>query len=720
MINRIKTVLSTWQQHKFFKPIMTVLLFLIPLCMVSYINEQVAFIQGALFNWWPILLLALLEVAGIVWLGRVISFKEVAGGASWALSLLYPFILYFCVEWLCYGNLRETLRFFFSNHFYMMLFMVALLTAAFWILNMIWRRFWISSLVLGALVLIFGYINIAKIGINGDPLLPTDLAFAKDLGDLTGFAQGALPFTKELVFTVLIVLAISAVFFIGGKKSMKTWWARPLIGLACAAFIGLTVMIPAIKDYLFLADNIDMSRQYRQTVVYSNHGFMGGFIINIEGYVAPPEGYSEDYIAELINTYANEEDADAENFEAPDVIVYLGESVFDFTKVEGIEFSEDPLKVLHMLEKEHVSGTMLQASGVGGGTVRSEFEVLTGINLVDMKEGLIPYNTHVPKSQEQVYGLPNYFKELGYTTIGIHSYDKTFYSRDICYGRMGFDEFIGEQDMVPDKEMMSETELAKIYDMTSRRKFMYDSYFIDLIKEQLEKKTDGSKFVFAISMENHGQFTNKYPEYDQVATFDGWNEKENGIANCYVKSVKASDEALGELYEYVMNREKPTVVLWFGDHLPTLNERHTVLEKTGYISTGWSSEWKIDDYYNMYRTPFVIFSNYKTEKATLGDYSSYMLAPILLDYIDAPTNGYWNLITAMHQEVNVYNRLVTVDGEGAKYSTHVTDAAGTVVGSALDKLSEEGRKLVEAHTLISYDALAGKRYINDLLLGADE
>ena len=110
---------------------MTAILCLIPLLMIININEQVAYIYGSMFNWWPIVILALLEAVGLIWLGRVISFKEVAGGASWALAGLFPFILYFCVEWLCFGDLSETLRFFFGNHFYMMLFMVALLTAIF-------------------------------------------------------------------------------------------------------------------------------------------------------------------------------------------------------------------------------------------------------------------------------------------------------------------------------------------------------------------------------------------------------------------------------------------------------------------------------------------------------------------------------------------------------------------------------------------------------------
>ena len=165
---------------------------------------------------------------------------------------------------MCFGNLFTTLRFFFINHYYMMFFMVALLTALFWVLNVIWRRYWISATVMSVVVMIMGYINIAKMGINGEPFLPTDMAFAGNIGDLTGFAAGSLPFTKELVFGALILSAVSVIFFFGKQKSFKNYWLRPVLALVCLAFVGVTVVIPSVKDFIFLGDSIMMSRQYTQ------------------------------------------------------------------------------------------------------------------------------------------------------------------------------------------------------------------------------------------------------------------------------------------------------------------------------------------------------------------------------------------------------------------------------------------------------------------------
>lgn len=674
----------------YFKPVLSVILIVLPLIGLYYVSGEVCVVYGSKgsYNWWPLLPILLLEIAGLILLIRQTSLRYTVGGAAWYAVISFPFVLYFCEEWLFRGNLSDMLKFVFVTHFYMTLFMVAILTAIFWLLNCIWRRFWISAALMSTVLMILSYINLAKWNINGEPFLPSDFSFITTLGEVTGFAGGSLPFTKELVFGIIILLGIILILFFGQKKTPKNWILRVAISLFCIAFIGVTVLLPKVKDFIFLGDNIAMSKQYIQKHIYDFHGFMGGFVINIEGYTPPPDGYSKKNVGTLLKNYETEPQG---AFENPDVIVYLSESMFDITEVDGVTFTKDPLKNIHRIQKENgLNGMMLQASGVGGGTVRSEFEVLTGVNLVDMKEGLIPYSTYVAKSSALVNGLPNYFKTLGYSTTAIHSYSKEFYSRNICYNQMGFDTFIGSEDMTD----------AEIGD--SIRGFILDSYFEKQVEKQLEKD-EGPQFIFAISMENHGAFTGKYKSAEPVASCDTWTDADTDIANNYCKSTAAADEAIGVLYDYVMKRKKPTVVLVFGDHLPTLGERHTVLTDAGFISTGWSSNWTQQDIYNMYRTPFVVFSNYIDGKPeNVGDYSSYMLPSILLDYIHAPKNGYWNLISELRDNVRVYNRYLTVD-----HNDKISE---------VDTLDEKSKQLIEEHTLLSYDALVGKHYINNILL----
>ena len=70
------------------------------------------------------------------------------------------------------------------------------------------------------------------------------------------------------------------------------------------------------------------------------------------------------------------------NFENPDVNIILIqlESIFDPLKLKDVKFSNDPLKNLRNLSKINESGEII-VPVLGGGTIQSEFEILTGINI---------------------------------------------------------------------------------------------------------------------------------------------------------------------------------------------------------------------------------------------------------------------------------------------------------------------------------------------------
>ena len=80
---------------------------------------------------------------------------------------------------------------------------------------------------------------------------------------------------------------------------------------------------------------------------------------------------------------------------------------------------------------------------------------------------------------------------------------------------------------------------------------------------QLEQPHEKGVFIQGITMENHGLYLNKFDpsEWNIDFTSDTLSEEESNLLHNYCKGVSDSDAQLGRLYEYVMNREKPTVVL---------------------------------------------------------------------------------------------------------------------------------------------------------------
>lgn len=81
---------------------------------------------------------------------------------------------------------------------------------------------------------------------------------------------------------------------------------------------------------------------------------------------------------------------------------------------------------------------------LGGGTVRPEFEILTGMTTSMLPSGNVPYQQYVFNN---IYSYAREFKNQGYDTIGIHTYQKEFYERDRAYPLLGFDEMLGEYDL---------------------------------------------------------------------------------------------------------------------------------------------------------------------------------------------------------------------------------------------------------------------------------
>ena len=100
---------------------MTAVLCLLPFLTLLCVNAEVVEeyptpLDYVNHNMWPAIILVVLWIGALVWFGRAVSFQTVVRGLSHALVVLYPFILYFCLEWMCFGNLFKTLRFFFINH----------------------------------------------------------------------------------------------------------------------------------------------------------------------------------------------------------------------------------------------------------------------------------------------------------------------------------------------------------------------------------------------------------------------------------------------------------------------------------------------------------------------------------------------------------------------------------------------------------------------------
>ena len=85
-------------------------------------------------------------------------------------------------------------------------------------------------------------------------------------------------------------------------------------------------------------------------------------------------------------------------------------------------------------------------------------------------------------------------------------------------------------------------------------------------------QTEGHDFIFTISVQGHG-------DYPEEPMFENPEIKVTGVEDegrrnaweYYINEVHEMDKFAGDLVEAIEQRGEPTVIVFYGDHLPTMN-----------------------------------------------------------------------------------------------------------------------------------------------------
>lgn len=534
------------------------------------------------------------------------------------------------------------------------------------------RKSWIAALILGTVYQISGIVNYIKLDLNGDPFVPMDFTMTGKMGELLSFVTVRMPWWAYAL-PVLMAVYILALWLWqrelpGGVRSI---WYRVAGCLVVPALV-VTLLSPAKAEENFAAFGMNFMDTSLQTSNYSANGFVGGFLLNIATMnVAEPEGYTADAVTSILADYT-----ETKGEHDPDVIVFLCESYWDVRKLEGTTFSTDPLYFYDELcARENAYSGTLYTTALGGGTVRPEFDILTGLTTDYLPSGASPYLYAKGK-------VPSYvsaFKDRGYTTLALHPYDKTFYNRSQAYPYLGFDAFYAQEELTA---MLGEEHVAY------ERGYFSDDSFADAIIQQLEDHAAEPTFLFALSMENHQTY---YPldqsEYDITVESSTMEGELLQTVNTYAQGVYHSTQALEKLVNYIDSRDKETILVFFGDHLPTLGGSYAAYAASGlFDGTGWDTETRK----KMYGTPFVVYGNYDLQDGVFqkesNEISSYYLLSAAAVSAGADRTPYMNWLLDQHAKVPYYN---------VRMSMEETEAVAA---------------LKNAHRLLTYDRLIGKRH----------
>ncbi|MDO4534540.1 MAG: LTA synthase family protein [Clostridium perfringens] len=538
-----------------------------------------------------------------------------------AVWLLGSFFIVFFGETLQRGSISKTFEFittrnivFFSNY---------VIILAITSLGFLFKRVKLSYIVISMLLLAFYIINFFVEKVRGTPIMWADVYSMKDGLSMIGEYINK----NTIIISIIGIISILFLLIFIGKKE-KVYYSRK------KSFVrGILFVIPSFIlacGVLYYTDDI-VGRFYRyrwdMPSTYENNGYLFSFIDSAAGFkVEKPDKYTKDMVQEIKDTLdSNNEIVEAFSNEdtisedssviEPNIIVVQLESFFDMSLIDGIELLEDPIPNFRRLYNSGSSG-LAKVPTFGGGTVRSEFEMLTGLSMEFLPVGEIPNNNVLKRMP--VESLAYVLKDNGYETSAIHNHTGNFYNRDLIYKNLGFENYVSKEYMT---EFKNDTTYAP------------DILNLDSIEALLE--SDMPQFIYNVTVESHSPYSKDFIRESPIVSGDFSEETLNQLEH-YASKVEEVDKYIGALIDYVDSLDEPTIVLMFSDHLPQL-------EALSEEDEDFSGD-------NKYYTQYFMWDNMGLEIAK-EDLNAYQLGSSMLSKANMESYG---TITAFHEEYKDY------------------------------------------------------------------
>lgn len=458
----------------------------------------------------------------------------------------------------------------------------------------------LSIILAGGPLLVLAAINGEKFRYLSEHLYPWDLMSARQIVDLLpALIKDAS--IKRALSILLIICAVSAVLFVARRfiafRAPIAWPLR-ITAVLCAA-IPLSVPAYNLTDEQktnILAEFGIVNYNWNQRLNHNRNGFLVSFIGNTQGAIikAPVEYATVDLPTVLKDVLGQQtgvsQARSSDNAAPPNVVVLMSEAFWDPTLLPSVTYSEDPLRFFHSLHAQQSQNYQISPA-FAGATANVEFEALTGFSNAFLPYGSIPYQQYINRP---VPSLASHFSSMGYETTAIHTYHGWFWRRNQVYQHFGFDKFLDSKEFANDQ-----------------KKGMYladDALTGRIITELSEAKKP--KFIFAVSMQNHSPYAaGRYAENTIKVSSPQLGPTQRDTLETYAQGIRDADRAFETLVKAVEASGKPTLILFFGDHLPFLGADLDVYRRTGFFKSE-NAATALESSIRMKRNPFVLWSNF--------------------------------------------------------------------------------------------------------------
>ena len=548
-----------------------------------------------------------------------------------------------------------------------MWFNIFLFELAAWLLFFVTGRAKLALRLELLATLIYGLANTYVVEFRTNPIVPWDL-FSIRTAASVATNYDLMPDRRMVLISSLIILLMIALRFV--KLRMPAFllrkenfdWKENGKRLAMRLVpAGLVVAILVnfagkLQDEDFQTSNYLYPFLFTPVYMTDVNGMVVTFVMNL-AYMSidEPEGYDRDEVEALLARYEAVEGSN----QLPNIIVVMNEAFSDMASVADFTASEDYMPFIHSLQQgaeDTITGN-LQVSVCGGNTANSEFEFLTGNSMAFLPQGSIPYQQYLIS---EIPAIPAHLQDMGYYTVATHPYNATGWDRDTIYPLLGFERSI----------------FIKEYDRSNKlRSYISDAACVDKIIEVYEEKEEGTPlFLFNVTMQNHGGYTDKYTNFTPDITVEGLS---NTSVEQYLSLLKVSDAEFERLVTYFSQVEEDTMIVFFGDHQPNDAVAGPLVKLNGKNVKNFTEE----ELLTRYEVPYVIWANYDIEEGTGIDTSLNYLGVKTLETAGVETYAYQNFLQDLEENYPVIS------------SMQVQTADGTISNAEAE---EEGLRLYQS------------------------
>jgi phosphoglycerol transferase MdoB-like AlkP superfamily enzyme len=591
-----------------------------------------------------------------------------------AVSLLFAISLIFVVEWIARDSVMEAVSFFLDPARPAWT-TIGVFFLVFIALDAILSRENYGVILIAPLALIPALVSHQKQIFLSDPLYPTDFLFGRQIMELMPVLVKDRPWTFVGVVVGIIVALIALAWL------ARFAWRRFPILTRRQRLARLALALPLLGSFYHIMDynNFSWVRDrlqvipimWDQTENYRHNGFLMAFALNLPmANVTAPAGYMANAIDAIPTKPVP---AGTSHRGKPDVIVLMSESFWDPTRLPNIKLSPDPMPTIRAMQSGNVFSPEF-----GGMTANVEFEALTGFSNAFLPYGSIPYQQYI---RNPIPSLATFFRGEGYVARAVHPFQKWFWNRSAVYKAFGFEQFKSEENMPV---------------MQKRGIFASDESLTKEIIREADQLRDPF-FFFTVTLQGHGPYeANRYAK-NTIKIEGDLPEADRQVLATYAQGIKEADDSLKMLMDWAKQRDRETIIVLFGDHLPPLN---TVYPNTGFMNDVTASrKGSLEQMKTQHETPLVVWSNKTGPVKDIGTISPAFLSYQILKQGGFEHPYYTGFLGEVFDKYHIIDRYMLVDAKGkdtAAWSRQKTTPS-----------------VIRDYRFLQHDMMFGKRYGTD-------